>query len=103
LEPGVQGRWFEWLVAQEISRRSARRGDPSPEILRFWSGGGHEIDFVVDPTLMIEVERGRTGASEFTWFPRVHPRARLLVVGREPFEAVRIRGLTMEELLLGDW
>ncbi|MBD3335424.1 MAG: AAA family ATPase [Candidatus Eisenbacteria bacterium] len=103
LQPGVQGRWFEWLVAQEIFRRNARRGEPSPEILHFWSAGRHEIDFVVDPTLMIEVKRGGLDASEFAWFPRVHPQGRLLVVGRESFEADRIRGLTMEELLLGEW
>jgi predicted AAA+ superfamily ATPase len=103
LDPRSQGRWLEWIVAQEIARRSAKKGDPSPEILHYWSAGGHEIDFVVDSKLFIEVKRGGSGAPEFGWFPRVHPKARLIVIRREPFEANRMRGLTLEDFLLTDW
>lgn len=102
LPPESQGRWLEWLVAQEISRRAARRGAPTPELLNFWSGGDHELDFVVDPKLLIEVKRGGASAFEFGWFPRTFPAGRLLVVAREPFESDRIRGLRLEELLLAE-
>lgn len=100
LAPEAQGPWLEWLVAQEVFRRAARRGAEAPEILHYWEGGDHEIDYVVAPDLMIEVKRGGTSALEFAWFPRSFRKGRLYVVGRAPFEADRIRGTRMEELLL---
>lgn len=100
LAPEIQGRWFEWLVAQEIARRAALRGDESPEVLHYWEGGDHEIDYVVRPDLWIEVKRGGTSALEYAWFARTLPRARLRVVGRDRFEAERIAGSTLEDLLL---
>lgn len=102
LRPGEQGRWLEWLVAQEIARRAARRGEETPEILSFWAGGEHEIDFVVRPDLLVEVKRGGASALEYAWFPRTFPRSSLRVVGREVFEADRIRGMTMEEFLVDE-
>lgn len=104
LDPQDQGRWLEWLVAQEISRRAARRGDATPELLNTWSGGGHEIDFVVDPGLFVEVKRGGVNAFEFAWFPRSFPASRLCVVSRDAFEADRIRGMPLKAFLLAeDW
>jgi predicted AAA+ superfamily ATPase len=100
LPPETQGRWLEWLVAQEIARRAALRGDATPEILHFWEGANHEIDYVVRPELLIEVKRGGASAFEYAWFARTFPRSRLRIVGRERFEADRIRGSTIEELLL---
>ena len=99
LSPEDQGRWLEWLAAQEIARRAAVRGDDSPEILHYWQGGGHELDYVVRPDLLVEVKRGGAGPFEFAWFARTFPRARLLVVASEPFDADRIRGLSVEEFL----
>lgn len=104
LRPEVQGRWFEWLVAQEIWRRAAIRGDDVPEQLPFWAGGEHELDFVVRPDLLVEVKRGGAGALESAWFPRTFPQARLWVVGRDRFTAGPIRGVTATDLLLDpDW
>ncbi|MBI5362051.1 MAG: ATP-binding protein [Planctomycetes bacterium] len=100
LAPEVQGRWYEWLVAQEIARRAALRGDESPETLHYWEGGDHELDYVVRPDLLIEVKRGGTSALEFGWFARTFPRAKLRVVGRDRFTAERITGMTLEDLLL---
>lgn len=102
LDPPEQGRWLEWLVAQEISRRAALRGEPTPEILNHWAGGGHEADYVVRPELLIEVKRGGASALEYAWFPRTFPGARLLVVGRERFETESVRGVTLEDLLLDE-
>ena len=102
LTPQDQGRWLEWLVAQEISRRAAIRGELMPENLNYWVGGDHEIDFVVDPESLIEVERGGASAFEFAWFPRSFPGSRLCVVCREEFEVDRIRGITMEQFLLDE-
>jgi predicted AAA+ superfamily ATPase len=102
LAPEIQGRWLEWLVAQEISRRSARRGDPTPELLNYWEAGGHEIDYVIDPDLLVEVKRGAASALDFSWFARSFSKGRLCVVGRERFEADRIRGMTLEDFLLDE-
>jgi len=99
LPPEVQGRWWEWLVAQEIWRRAALRGEQTPEELLFWASGDREIDYVVRPELWIEVKRGGASAMEFAWFVYSFPRAELWIVGRECFAADRIRGLTMAELL----
>ncbi|HEX5050569.1 MAG TPA: AAA family ATPase [Planctomycetota bacterium] len=104
LPPEVQGRWWEWLVAQEIWRRAARRGDDVPEELHFWASSEREIDYVVRPDLLLEVKRGAASALEFGWFPRTFPQARLWIAGRERFDADRIRGLTIADLLRDpDW
>lgn len=104
LPPETQGRWLEWLVAQEIWRRAARRGDDVPEELRYWAAGGHEIDYVVRDDLLVEVERGGAGPLEFAWFPRTFPQAELWIAGRERFAAQRMRGRPIEELLRDpDW
>lgn len=102
LAPEEQGRWLEWLAAQEISRRAARLGEPTPELLNYWEGGDREIDFIVRSDLAIEVKRGGASAFEFSWFPRTFPKSRLCVVGRERFQADQIRGMTMEEFLLAE-
>jgi predicted AAA+ superfamily ATPase len=104
LPPEEQGRWWEWLVAQEIWRRAARRGEDAPEELHFWSSKQHEIDYVVNPGLLVEVKRGTNSPMEFSWFVRTFPRAELRIVGHERFAAERMRGLTMAELLRDpDW
>ncbi len=102
LRPQVQGRWLEWLVAQEVSRRAALRGEDTPELQNYWSSKEHEVDFVVRPDLSIEVKRGGASPLEFAWFPRTFPKSRLVVVAREPFEADQVRGVRMEELLLAE-
>jgi uncharacterized protein len=100
LAPEDQGRWLEWLVAQELWRRSAVAGEDFPEYLHYWQGGDHELDFVVSPELFVEVKRGRTSPLEYAWFPRQFPAARLLVIGRDTFDTEAVRGLTLEDFLL---
>lgn len=102
LPPEQQGRWFEWLVAQELWRRAAVRGEDSPEILPFWQGGGHELDFVRRGHVFVEVKRGPTSPVEFSWFPRTIPGGRLLVVNQERFSVGALRGLTLEDFLLDE-
>jgi len=104
LPPEAQGRWWEWLVAQEIWRRAARRGGDTPEELAYWATGEREIDYVLRPDLLLEVKRGGASPLEFAWFPRSFPKARLWIAGSESFTADRICGRTMHELLLDpDW
>jgi predicted AAA+ superfamily ATPase len=102
LPPEEQAKFAEWLVAQELWRRAAIRGDESPEQLAFWQSEGHEVDFIGPPDSAIEVKLGRTGPMEFAWFPRSMPRAMLSVVGHDRFSAGVIQGITLEDFLLAE-
>lgn len=97
-----QGKLLEWAAAQECWRRAAVRGDDVPELMHYWQSGDHEIDFVLGPTEFLEIRRGRTGALDFVWFPKVFPQGRLTVVGTSRFETERVVGVTLEDFLLGD-
>lgn len=101
LSEARQAAWLEWAVAQELFRRAALRGDSDPERVPYWQAGGRELDFVLRGDEYIEVKRGRASALEFSWFPRLFPRGRLTVVCTTPFEADRIRGVTIEQFLGG--
>ena len=100
LPADIQGKWREWLVAQELRRRAALRGEDFPERMHYWQSAEHEIDFVLDRDTYLEVKSGRTSALEFAWFARMFPRARLLVVGQDRFDARSVTGMTMEDFLL---
>ncbi len=101
LPEDVQGAWMEWAVAQECWRRSALRGDEMPELMHYWQGGNHEIDFVLGAAEFLEVKRGRTGPLDFAWFPKSFPEGRLTVVGANRFETDQVVGVTLEDFLLG--
>jgi predicted AAA+ superfamily ATPase len=101
LPDGAQGAMMEWAVAQECWRRAALRGDEMPELMHYWQGGDHEIDFVLGPDEFLEVKRGRTGPLDFAWFPKSFPGGRLTVVGASRFETDQVAGVTLEDFLLG--
>ena len=73
-----------------------------PEVLHYWQGGDHEIDYVVRPDLLLEVKRGGAGPLEFAWFARTFPKAQLWIVGRERFDAGPLTGRTVTDLLRDD-
>jgi uncharacterized protein len=94
------GQWTEWVVAQELWRRRAVQGMEIPENLAYWQGNGHELDyFLPEEDLYIEVKNGPTGPVEFAWFPKIFPRSRLLVIGKNRFRAQSITGVTLEDFL----
>jgi uncharacterized protein len=101
LSAAEQGGLFEWLVAQEIFRRAALRGDEFPEVMAFWQSGEHELDFVLGSDRFIEVKRGRAGPLDFMWFPKCFPKAYLTVISESRFETDQIRGVTLDDFLLG--
>lgn len=100
LAPEDQGMWMEWLVAQELWRRSAIAGDENPEMQIFWQSKEHELDFVTGENRFLEVKRGKAQPLDFAWFSRIFPKGNLTVITSEPFEAGRIRGITLEDFLL---
>ncbi|MBN1834976.1 MAG: ATP-binding protein [Spirochaetales bacterium] len=95
----AQGKWLEWLVAQELWRRRSIDGTQVPESLPYWQGKEHGLDYVVSPRLFVEVKRGRSSPVEFSWFPRVFRGARLIVVSASEFETEAIIGITFEQFL----
>lgn len=101
MSPARQGAWHEWTVAQELFRRAALGGGPEPERIPFWQGDDHEVDFVASDTAFVEAKRGRATALDFAWFRKAFARAELTVVCATPFEADRVRGVTLDEFLHG--
>lgn len=102
MAPEIQGRWYEWVVAQELWRRAAIRGEAFPENMFFWKSKEHELDFVIDSDRFIEVKRGKTGPLDFAWFHRVFPKGRLTVVGSSRFETDHVAGVTLEDFLTAE-
>lgn len=95
-----QGVWYEWLLAQELSRRSAIRGDDILQPLAFWQNKAHEIDFVVSSDTLLEVKRGACQLSEFAWFARQFPNKKLLVVNAADFSAEQIVGMSFKDFFM---
>ena len=81
LPPTQRGKWHEWIVAQELWRRSALKGEENPEFMRFWQSSDHEIDFVSKSGELIEVKSGRIDPRDFSWFPLTFPNRDLTVIG----------------------
>lgn len=100
LSESDQGLFLEWLVAQEIWRRSVLQGVENPEAFGFWSSEGHEIGFVTPGGEFIEVKRGRAGPLDFTWFPQIFSKKELTVICNTPFSAQNVRGIGIEAFLL---
>ncbi len=102
LKETEQAKFLEWLVAQELFRRSAIASGDLAESLDYWQSPDHELDFVIDDSHFIEVKRGQTSALEFSWFSKVFGRqAKLQVIGTSKFEGLQTRGVTIDEFLLG--
>jgi uncharacterized protein len=91
----------EWAVAQELYRQRAINGELFPYEIPYWQSSTREIDFVVSPNQFIEVKAGQASATEFSWFHKQFPKEHLTVVSSERFDSGRIRGITLEDFLLG--
>lgn len=100
LPPGDQAYLIEWLVAQEIWRRAAIRGEDLPEEMGFWQSKSNEIDFVLGKESFLEVKIGKANPLEFTWFTKSFPKGQLKVINENRFSSEHIEGITLEEFLL---
>ncbi|PWU12620.1 MAG: ATPase [Bdellovibrio sp.] len=94
-----QARWFEWAVAQKLWCQAARAGVDSPETQFFLSTRDHELDFRVDSRHWIEVKRGQSGPTEFSWFTKAFPKSQLKIICSTPFSAGAMTGLLLEDFL----
>lgn len=57
LPAGKQGKFYEWLVAQELWRRNSLREIEYQGELSYFRDGENEIDFIVGKNSAIEVKR----------------------------------------------
>lgn len=102
LDPVEQGKWYEWLVAQELVRRSSLRGENLLSPLAFYQTKDHEIDFVQDNNPWIEVKRGKSSPLSFSWFAQTFPKEKLIVIATNSFETSTIQSLSLEDFLLSE-
>ena len=98
----AQDTWYEWLVAQELLRRNAIKGDSMLEPLMFWQSKTNEVDFVTNEEVYFEVKRGKCSIFDFKWFTQSHPGKQLIVINQERFDSQNIKGVTLEDFLLFD-
>lgn len=96
----TKGYIWESLVAQELWRRRALIGNPTPELLGTYTASNGSVDFVSDhPDLLVEVKSGRANPQEFVWFTQAFPKKKLLVVSQSSFVIKNVQGVTFEEFL----
>lgn len=99
LSPQDQAMFYEWLVAQELVRRKAIRGEEALDPLYFWGNKVHEIDFVVQPNDYLEVKRGQSSPLEFAWTKHQFPKSHVTVICNTPFQTETVRAMTLEQFL----
>lgn len=96
----IQGVWLEWLVAQELWRKTILKyNHEQAERIAFWKSKNHEIDFVLPDNTFLEVKLGKVHPSEFAWFPTVFPHAELKIICKNPFEGKNVKGISIEDFL----
>ncbi len=91
---------LEWLVAQELWRRRAIKGQLDLEELGYWQSKENEIDLVDRQGNLVEVKLEKTGPLEFAWFSKTFPNKYLTVVSQSSFETDHIKGLTVHDFLM---
>ncbi len=60
-----------------------------------------EIDFVTATNSFLETKRGPTSPIDFSWFERVAPGSRLLVISDTTYEARSVKGIRLDDFLRG--
>jgi predicted AAA+ superfamily ATPase len=98
----AQGVFIEWLVAQELWRRSVLAGEDNLDSLTFWQSKEHELDFVIGNHKFVEVKRGKVHPIDFAWFQKIYPKGELTVIGSTPFAIKQVRGVSIHEFLMGN-
>lgn len=95
-----RGALYEWFAAQELFRRNTFLNEEFPEQTYYWLSERQEVDFVVNPSMLLEVKSGKSSPLDFCWFSDVFPKAHLVVVSESKFEARGVVGRPWGEWLL---
>ncbi|MBI5139165.1 ATP-binding protein [Candidatus Nomurabacteria bacterium] len=100
---GEKGCFFEWLVAQELWRRSSIANEDFPEDQYYWRSNEHEIDFVEnllsEEPKLIEVKSGQNFPSDFDWVRKTFPHKTLYIVGSKAFQTQNLEAVKIETFL----
>jgi uncharacterized protein len=94
-----QGKWYEWLVAQELWRREMMNSQTADSSLSYLKIGEKELDFF-DGKFCYEVKKGKIIPQEFDWFVKKFPKKTLKVISNSSFHYFNVFGYTFEEFLL---
>jgi predicted AAA+ superfamily ATPase len=97
-----QGKFYEWLVAQELWRRNSLRELEYQGELSYYRDGEHELDFIVEKNSAIEVKRGQASPHEFQWLYAEHPNLTVKVICTNTIDMQRVSSVSMEEFLLSE-
>ncbi len=95
-----QGIWHEWLISQELQRRSALRGEELLMPQSFWQSKQNEIDFYDKTEKFIEVKRGKSNPLEFAWFAKQQFQDKLTVINKNTFATDYLNGISLHDFLL---
>jgi predicted AAA+ superfamily ATPase len=95
-----KGKWYEWLVAQELLRRSAISGEEILAPFSFWQNQHHEIDFVCSADDFIEVKKGACSPLEFAWFSKSLPNKHLTLINPSEFKTRNVSAVSLENFLM---
>jgi predicted AAA+ superfamily ATPase len=100
LPPAEQGKFYEWLVAQELWRRNSLKEIEYQGELSYFRSGENEIDFIVGKDAAIEVKRGQASPHEFNWLRTEHPDLMVKVICSNKIEMQRVSSESIEGFLL---
>jgi len=96
-----QAMFHEWLVAQEIVRRNAILNVDILGPQKFWKNDHHEVDFVIDEDIYLEVKRGKSSPLEFSWAVKQFPKSKVVVINKRRFQTEKIKGILLTDFLKG--
>jgi predicted AAA+ superfamily ATPase len=97
-----QGKFYEWLVAQELWRRNSLTELEYQGELSYYRDGENELDFIVNKNSAIEVKRGQASPHEFQWLHAEHPNMTVKVICTNTIDMQRVSSVSMEEFLLSE-
>ena len=97
-----QGKFYEWLVAQELWRRNSLRELEYQGELSYYRDGENELDFILNKNSAIEVKRGQASPHEFQWLHAEHPNLAVKVICSNTIDMRRVSSVSMEEFLLSE-
>lgn len=114
----LRGAAWEWLIAQDVWRRAALGGNPTPEQMAFYADSKHEVDLIAFDQATthskkisqgtnktrspqwLEVKAGKADPRDFAWFKNSFPNECLTVISNSKFSVSNVKGITFEEFLL---
>lgn len=100
LPPEEQGKFYEWLVAQELWRKNSLEETEYLGELSYFRDGDNEIDFVIDKNSALEVKRGQASPYEFQWLNTNQPDIKVKVICSNQINMKNVQSISIEDFLL---